>query len=66
MQMQFEDPTDNGAVFLLKRGEWRVKYKGIQVSATWEEKGPALACLSLLRKGKGIIQKNGVVKWNLG
>lgn len=39
-----------GAVFNL-HGAWRVSFEGTTLSATWSDKGPALACLDLLRCG---------------
>ena len=44
-------------------GDWYVIYKN-KTTGPWSEKGPAEACLSLLKQGKGEI-KEGVIKWNI-
>jgi hypothetical protein len=48
-------------IFLLRDG-WHVSFNG-KTTGTWQEKGPAQACLSLLEKGLGEILTGGVVKW---
>lgn len=45
-------------------GIWRVIFQGKLVRATWTEKGPAEACLSLLKRGLGEITPTGSIKWD--
>jgi len=47
--------TNEGEVFVLRvDGEpcWKVRWAGLVCSPEWQERGPALAYLSLLRKGR--------------
>lgn len=48
-------------VFQLRDG-WHVAFRGIVPRATWPERGPAEAQLSLLQKGYSILLDDGTIK----
>jgi hypothetical protein len=50
--------------FNLKR-IWKVSFGGRVLSPEWGDKGPAEACLSLLKSGKGQVTTSGGIRWNL-
>ncbi len=50
-----------GETFRL-RDAWYVLFGG-KTTGGWNERGPADACLSLLRRGMGSIAASGAVRW---
>jgi hypothetical protein len=47
------------------KGWFFVVFDGRVLRPSWMSKGPADACLSLLKQGKGTVTPAGDVKWRL-